>query len=113
MKRHTHPDQSISDRDLSQLLKHNLLEAPPSPWFTRKVMNRLPQRKVRIASLIEYAVYIIGIIITGIFTARFVIQTLHTGVITVGNLFTYGILFTLCCSLLYMLISPWVAPEAE
>lgn len=112
MKHKTDSD-IMDDRKLSQLLKHNLLEAPPSPWFTRKVLNRLPDRKVRVASLIEYAIYLIGIVVTGFYTARFVTMTLQTGVITVGDLFTYGVLFTLCCSLIYMLISPWFSPETE
>ena len=109
----TDNNKELSDRHLSQLIKHNLLEAPPSPWFTRKVLNRLPERKIKVASLVEYSLYIIGIIITGIVTDRFVIHTISTGVITVGNLFTYAMLFTLFCSLIYLLISPWYTTEMD
>lgn len=49
----TDNNKELSDRHLSQLIKHNLLEAPPSPWFTRKVLNRLPERKIKVASLVE------------------------------------------------------------
>lgn len=36
-----------NDNDLRQLLKSGTADAPENPYFTRKVMNRLPEKEKR------------------------------------------------------------------
>ena len=47
-------NNKLDDRQLSLLMKKELPAAPANPWFTRKVMNRLPAKGPHIYSWIEY-----------------------------------------------------------
>ncbi|MDD5871412.1 MAG: hypothetical protein PUC77_08020 [Bacteroidales bacterium] len=38
-------DNKISDRQIAEFLQPGKDAAPENPWFTRKVMNRLPERR--------------------------------------------------------------------
>lgn len=66
-----------------------LPRAPESPWFTRKVLNRLPDRQRRVAARIEIATCVIALVATGIFAARFVRQTLEAPEIVTGDIMMY------------------------
>ncbi|MCM1484439.1 MAG: hypothetical protein NC043_08880 [Muribaculaceae bacterium] len=101
------PRNEISPAELSRILKESLPQAPPSPWFTRKVLNRLPQRRAAMAARIEYAVYIIGLIVTAIYGATYVHDTLASGEIAVADALTYMVFLGLFGSLLYLIISPY------
>lgn len=46
-----------ADERISALLKERLPQAPRSPWFVRKVMNRLPDKARPLLSLPEAACY--------------------------------------------------------
>lgn len=52
-----------TDNDIKRLLQEGLPQAPRSEWFTRKVMNRLPERRRPSYSWIEYISYAIALII--------------------------------------------------
>ena len=89
-----------------------LPKAPPSPWFTRKVMNRLPERKQRIASTIELSVYFIGIIVDLLFLVKYSATAMDASITTHHPLddsfiILYVLIF-LMFALLYMFISPFV-----
>lgn len=103
------PQEENIDRKLRSLFHSSHLEAPPSPWFTRKVLNRLPDRKRRVASIIEYALYIIGIITTVCYTVSFIRQTLQNHMITIGDVTVYCVLVALFLSLCFMLITPFTS----
>lgn len=47
-------EKNAEDRLLRELFQKDLPKARQSPWFTRKVMNRLPERKHSAISVIEW-----------------------------------------------------------
>lgn len=79
----------LKDDKLSSLLKNELPEAPYNPWFTRKVLNRLPDRKKRIAANIEIWVCIVAAVITLVFGIRFAVQEYSSDSITLVSLLTF------------------------
>ena len=38
-------EKTKEDMEFMQMLKDNTPETAENPWFTRKVMNRLPQKR--------------------------------------------------------------------
>lgn len=110
---HSKEHEEITDDKLRNLFHTGALQAPPSPWFTQNVLHRLPDRKRRVASFIEYALYIIGIIATVIYTTIYVINTLKSSVVTVNDVITYTILVALFVSLCYMVIAPFVRRDIQ
>ena len=38
-------DKKIDDRQIAEFLQQGKHAAPENPWFTRKVLNRLPERR--------------------------------------------------------------------
>lgn len=107
----------INDENLRALLKeHARQSAPPSPWFTKKVMNRLPPRRVRTVAVIEYAVYAVAAVLTAIFATIYGIDCYRSGVVTIGNLTLLAIYFGIFASIIWLGVSPWLEeerPDAE
>lgn len=99
---------SKTDQQLSELLKSTLPEAPYNPWFTRKVLNRLPEKNQRTAATIEMCVCVIGVIITIIFGVRYAIESYSSDYITVQTLVGYGIYLTLFGALVANIAMPLV-----
>ncbi|MDE6264042.1 MAG: hypothetical protein K2M11_02740 [Paramuribaculum sp.] len=97
-----------TDRQLSELLKSNLPDAPYNPWFTRTVLNRLPEKKKRTAANIEIWVCVIGAIITTVFGVRYAIESYSSDYITVQTLVGYGIYLTLFGALVANIAMPLV-----
>lgn len=60
----------------------NLPEAPENHWFTRKVMNRLPDKEIRQYTLVEYLAYLVAIIGIGIGWWHYGNDVLISGVLT-------------------------------
>ncbi len=89
----------INDIKLKEKLKRDLPNAPHNPWFVQKVMNRLPERKNNIASVIEYAGFIIAGIILGFYWYMLVSNTAQSDVIVVKDIIHYAILVTMTFSL--------------
>ncbi len=100
-----------TDKKLRKLFQESALQAPPSPWFTRKVLNRLPERKLRAATYIEYALYITGIVLTGLHIISFIRHTAQGEVLTLGDATICGVLVSLLLSLCYMIIEPFVMKQ--
>lgn len=77
------------DKILRDLFKENLIQAPKNPWFVKKVMNRLPEKRpVGMYSWIEYLAYALSIGILGglaLYTGYGICQSDE---ITVGNVFS-------------------------
>ena len=103
---------SPSDDALRELLHSRLPGHVPSPWFTRKVLNRLPQRRYAAAAIIEYALYVAGIITAGYFSVEFVAEKTAPGsVVTVGDLSIFATLVGVTGVLLTMFITSLISPE--
>ncbi len=52
----------ITDLDIKSMLERDLPPAPKSDWFTRKVMNRLPEKRTSNYAWIEYAAYTVALL---------------------------------------------------
>lgn len=63
MKNNTPNEIRRTDRRISEMLDKQLSKAPVTPWFTRKVMNRLPPRRRPLFSAIEICSYVVTIMI--------------------------------------------------
>lgn len=96
----------ITDNDLRHMLR-KAPSAPPSPWFTRKVLNRLPDKKKRLASTIEFSVYVIGIIISSIYIIGYMKGLMSNEATNLDIAILYG-LVALLISMMYLLFSPFV-----
>lgn len=92
-------------------LKRRLPDAPPQPWFTRTVMNRLPDRTQRIASIVEYVLYIIGIAASVVAAIRYFRGIEASGEATPVELSVLFFLIAMAGVMAYWLISPWVIPR--
>lgn len=109
---HNNNHHTTADNRLRQLLDEarNATDAPPSPWFTRKVMNRLPPQKIRTAAMAEYMVYIIAALATIIFTVVYGIRTYASGTVTVGDLCIIACSTGLLLAILNLMLTPWLHP---
>ncbi len=103
----------LTDRELSSRLKRLLPDAPPQPMFTRMVMNRLTRRSARIASIIEYTLYIIGIATTGVIATKLAIQMSSGASVGENQTLTLMALIVVFFSLIYALFSPFVGEREE
>lgn len=114
MKRSDNKSKNASaDSSLRSLLKSNALQAPPSPWFTRKVMNRLPEKRVHTLARIEYTLYMMAAIFTIIYSVIYVKGVWASGVITVGNISVMAICIGLLCSIAFLMIEPWFSDDTS
>ena len=93
---------------LRSMLKENLPEHLPSPWFTRKVMNRLPERRIRIVARVEYAVYILALIATVVFGVVTTLNVVRSGIVKVEDLIVYFGIIAMASALCWMLFAPFV-----
>ncbi|WP_289159745.1 hypothetical protein [uncultured Muribaculum sp.] len=76
----------MKDEQLKELFKESLPQAPGNPWFVKKVMNRLPEkRSTGIYSWIEYAAYIAAILLLGAFAAYHGYAISRAAEVTMGD----------------------------
>ncbi len=83
--------ETENDIRLRERFKNDLPDAPISPWFTRKVLNRLPERQKNMAGKIELWTCVAGIVATLWLGGRFVATTLQNPSINIGDILIYGI----------------------
>lgn len=65
---------NISDDQLRSLLKKASMEAPENPWFTRKVLNRLPEKR-RTHNWILWCVYVVVAVACSVGWGVFCLET--------------------------------------
>ena len=78
-----------ADRQLSDLIKQTAAPAPKNPWFTDKVLNRLPPRR-RKGNVIEKWIFLVTLV--GVIAGLAVEAThiAHAQVIYIRDLMTMG-----------------------
>lgn len=108
MKKYEKKQLDPTDEKLRHLLCDNRMEAPRNPWFTRKVMNRLPPRKVRRLAALEYTVYALAALTTVTATTLYWIDAIKSGVITLGDFAVTAFGACVFCSILYLSLSPLI-----
>lgn len=74
---------TVEDGRLAGLMKRDVPQAPATPWFVNKVVNRLPRRAL---SPLERAAYAVGLAAVLGYAAWAVARSMTTGVFTVGML---------------------------
>lgn len=84
-----------TDKQIKEFLKRELPQAPVNPWFTRKVMNRLPEKRSSLGAWIENAGFLAAAITLGIFWYMLISATTNSDVITVGDIFNYVLLIAM------------------
>ncbi|MDE6651025.1 MAG: hypothetical protein K2K08_01305 [Paramuribaculum sp.] len=99
-------NNNLEDKKLGALLKNELPNAPYNPWFTRTVLNRLPERKRRVAANTEMWVCVIAAVVTLIFGVKFSAESYASDSITVMNL----MIFCTYCSLFGALVANVAVP---
>ncbi len=106
MKHKDITDPNATDQQLSEWIKKNAPDAPEQPWFTKNVINRLPDRLIRRMQLIERMLYIIGIITIGIFTIQLAKAINTSDTITTIQIFSLLTFAGLFGALIYGFLSP-------
>lgn len=108
MKKYDKNQLDPADEKLRNLLRSEPMKAPRNPWFTRKVMNRLPPKKVRRLAALEYTVYALAALATVTATTLYWIEAVKSGAITLGNLAVTAVGACVFCSILYLSLSPLI-----
>lgn len=101
-------NNTLDDRQLSQLMKEKLPAAPANPWFTRKVMNRLPAKDPHIYSWIEYTTYAIALVALIVFWCIFYNDIKESGKLTIDDIKTYVVMAALSVVLCIGFVAPKV-----
>jgi len=96
----------IDDSKLREILKREQPKAGDNPWFTRKVMNRLPEKKEKF-NWIENLIYILCGVIC-VLCWKWFIEDLNLSAITVGELLKYIILISSTMFLIGASIKKWL-----
>ena len=98
-------DNKSIDNQLRKAFAEQLPQAPNNPWFTRKVMNRLPEKHRNWGNIIEFSGFAIAAIVLGVFWYAIIGATLNSTTITIGNLINFAImtLMTIGLSIGFML----------
>ena len=85
-------DNKTIDKRLRETFDAKLPQAPNNPWFTRKVINRLPYKRKNRAAIIEYAGFALAAIALIAFWITSISTLLNSTFITVNDLATFAIL---------------------
>ena len=88
------------DEQLREIFHRELPDAPQSPWFTRKVMNRLPERKRPTISVIEWIGGGVAVAILLLYWLGFVRELTQTQVVTVNDVVTLCLLMAMTMALI-------------
>ncbi len=89
----------ITDKQLKELLKKELPQAPENPWFVCKVINRLPERRSALGNIIEYAGFALAAILLACFWLRLFNQIDTANAITFNDLIYCIIMIAMTISL--------------
>lgn len=98
----------ITDGKLRDFIKESYSDIHVSPWFTRKVLNRLPERKYRLAGKIELITCFIGIVVTSVLGVSFVFDTLKSDIITIKDFIAYSIYLAILTVLIINIATPFI-----
>ena len=88
------------DKKLREAFDAKLPQATHNPWFTRKVINRLPYKQKNRATIIEYIGFALAAISLIAFWVATISAVLNCTFITVNDLATFAILTVLTIALL-------------
>lgn len=101
-----------NDRALRRMMQQ-LPEAPASPWFTKKVLNRLPDKQKRIAARIELWSCAIAAAITLVLGIKYCAGTMTGPVITIGDIAMYCVYLAIFGALTANMLIPVITNRAR
>lgn len=110
---HSGNSPELSDVTLRSLMRATLHGAPPDPLFTRKVLNRLPERRRAWCVRLEYGVYLAALVFLTIVSVRFVASVIDAGSINIFDVMNMTILGVLGAGVVYSLVAPFVTALAR
>ena len=93
-------DDKTIDKKLREAFDAKLPQASHNAWFTRKVLNRLPDKRKNRASIIEYAGFALAAIALIAFWIASISTVLNNTFITVNDLATFATLTAMTIMLL-------------
>lgn len=108
MKHNETHTEEFTDEQLRTLLHKELPGHMPAPWFTRKVMNRLPERCPGWLAPVEMGIYVAGLIATIVFAAIHATGIYRTEIVTLADLLVGLSVVAIFTGLVYMIVSPFV-----
>lgn len=98
--RNSHPSYDIAtDKVISELLNKELPDVSENPWFTRRVMNRLPERsRWASGSIWQLICYALGAIamLMGIWFSGYMVVDYGISFSSLTSLLTISFLLTIC-----------------
>lgn len=97
-----------NDDKIRTILQHELPKHYPAPWFTKKVMNRLPERHIALVARLEMSIYIIALLATLAYGVVTTLAVIKSGTLTVSNMVSYLAVLGLSTGLCFMLTFPYL-----
>lgn len=106
----------MKDDQLKQLFNDTLPQAPRNPWFVKKVMNRLPEkRRASSYSWIEYASYILSVLLLGGFALHQGYGLSKAAEVTVGDvlyLLAFGaVMIGISIGFFFPMLRQWISED--
>lgn len=101
--------KQLSDKELGNIFKKELPQAPINPWFVRKIMNRLPEAQgkepyawiERLTTGIAFAAMVAA-------WAYLIIHIVVSGMITMGDIMAAIVLITLGTTIAISYAVPYI-----
>lgn len=104
---------NMSDNAFRELFRESLRQAPPSPWFTKKVLNRLPDKRRRYYAWGENVIYLLAVIVSLLYALGCYNGLLSQSHITVGDVALLMLYVAFLVTALIMFLYPWIQRWAE
>jgi len=95
------------DRMLRERLKSELPQAGRDEWFTRKVMNRLPDKQLSSMSWIEKLGFLIAGVVLVVMWILFGRNVLSAGAVTFVDIMVYGSFLAMAAALAIGMLRPF------
>lgn len=100
----------IKDRELYEQFSR-LPYAPPSPWFTKRVLRRLPERKRRHWAWVEYSIYIAGLVAVVLLAIPVIKDFISKSTWTLDQMLILPAILMAVSVLIYWIVSPWMLDD--
>lgn len=95
------------DRMLRLRIQSELPQAGRDEWFTRKVMNRLPEKQPSSVSWIEKLGFLLAGVVLVILWMLFGRNVIASGAVTVVDIIIYGSFLAIAASLVVGMLRPF------
>lgn len=98
---------SDNDAELRRMIRQELPAASNDPLFTRKVMNRLPEKRPSLVSWIERLGFLLAAVVLVVLWMLFGREVVSSGALTFTDLLIYGSFLALGLSLAVGMLRPF------